>query len=117
MTRRANRHPQPSDRKEITMYRIRISAPVRRLAGALAALAGALLAAATAAPAAFALPRPPIGGGGRAAASPTVRVITGGMPGWQVALIAVGAALLAAAAAVFLDRTRATRRHQAAPGT
>ena len=32
------------------------------------------------------------------------------MAGWQVALIAVGAALAAAAAAVFLDRKLAGRR-------
>jgi hypothetical protein len=97
------------------MNRTHPSAPIRRLAGALATLAAALLAAATAAPAAFALPRPPIGGG-TTASPPTVQVI-GGMPGWQIALIAVGAALLAAAAAVFLDRARTARRHQAAPGT
>jgi hypothetical protein len=33
------------------------------------------------------------------------------MPGWQIALIAVGAALLAATLAVLLDRARA-RRHR-----
>ena len=37
-------------------------------------------------------------------------VVTGGMPGWQIALIAIGAALLAAAAAVLADRAWATRR-------
>ena len=36
-----------------------------------------------------------------------------GMAGWQIALIAVGAAILAAAVAVFLDRARA-RRHELA---
>ena len=36
-----------------------------------------------------------------------VQVITaGGMPGWQITLIAVAAALVAATAAVFLDRCR-----------
>jgi hypothetical protein len=34
----------------------------------------------------------------------------GGMPGWQIALIAVGAALLAAALAVLADRVLAARR-------
>jgi hypothetical protein len=50
---------------------------------------------------------------------PVQVVVAGGMPGWQIALIAIGAAILAAAAAVFLDRTRTrtARRHQAAPGT
>ena len=32
------------------------------------------------------------------------------MPGWQIALIAVGAALLAATAAVLLDRSRMARK-------
>jgi len=38
-------------------------------------------------------------------------VVTGGMPGWQITLIAVGAALLTAALAVLLDRARTARRH------
>ena len=37
-------------------------------------------------------------------------IVVGGMPGWQIALIAVGAALLAAAVAVLADRARAARR-------
>ena len=37
-------------------------------------------------------------------------VIVGGMPGWQIALIAIGAALLAATAAVLADRAWAIRR-------
>ncbi len=32
------------------------------------------------------------------------------MPGWQIALIAIGAALAAATTAVLLDRLRSTRR-------
>jgi hypothetical protein len=98
------------------MNRTRPFRPVRRLAGTLAALATTLLAtAATAAPAAFALPIPP-GGGGDGTLSPAVQtVIVGGMPGWQIALIAVTAAVLAAAVAVLADRARTTRRHQAAP--
>jgi hypothetical protein len=48
----------------------------------------------------------------------TVHVIsTGGMPGWQIALIALGAALLAAIVAVFLDRARATRRNAVTAAT
>ena len=42
-------------------------------------------------------------------------ISTGGMAGWQIALIAVGAALVAAAAAVLLDRKLAGRRR--APAT
>src|SRR5690348_15845829 len=99
------------------MNRIRSCRPVRRLAGVLAALATTLLAAAAASPAAFALPAPPMGGGDGTPPPPVQTVVAGGMPGWQIALIAIGAAIAAAAVAVFLDRARATRRHQAAPGT
>ena len=37
-------------------------------------------------------------------------VTVGGMPGWQITLIAIAAALAAATAAVFLDRVRTSRR-------
>jgi len=97
------------------MNRTRPFRTVRRLAGTLAALTATLLATATAAPAAFALPQPPMGGGDATPPPPAQTVVVGGMPGWQIALIAIGAALVAAAVAVFLDRARATRRHQAAP--
>ena len=43
-------------------------------------------------------------------------ITAGGMPGWQITLIAVAAALVAAAAAVFLDRARASRRSASATG-
>jgi hypothetical protein len=81
----------------------------------LAAVTGGLLAWAAAVPAAFAgIPVPgPDGGYGPAGPNPpaTVRVVTtGGMAGWQIALIALGAALVAAAAAVLLDRALAGRR-------
>ena len=81
---------------------------IRRILAAMATLAGALLALA-AAPAAYA-ELPPYGGG-PAGPHTTVRVITtGGMPGWQIALIAVGAALLAATAAVLVDHSRMARK-------
>ena len=41
-------------------------------------------------------------------------VAVGGMPGWQITLVAVGAALLAATVAVILDRARTIHRHAAA---
>ena len=45
-----------------------------------------------------------------------VRVVTaGGMAGWQITLIAVGAALAAAVIAVMLDRARAAHRKAAMP--
>jgi hypothetical protein len=108
-----SRQPNPNHHQEVTMNRTRRFHPVRRLVGSLAALATALLAAATAAPAAFALPEPPVGGDGTPLTVQTV--IVGGMPGWQIALIAAAAAVVAAAVAVILDRARTARRHQAAP--
>ena len=91
------------------------AARLRRVAAALAAVICAVLASAAVVPAASAMiPIPP--GGGPAVPAPVVRVVTaGGMAGWQIALIALGAALVAATAAVLLDRTRAAR--QAAPAT
>ena len=85
-----------------------------RLATVLAAVISGLLASAAAATAAFANPVP-VGDGGTIPLAPaTVQVSTGGMAGWQIALIAVGAALVAAAAAVFLDRKLAGRRRATA---
>jgi hypothetical protein len=78
----------------------------RRIFAAVATLAGAVLAFA-AAPAAFAERVPPPGQGSGIAPPPPVRVIAeGGMPGWQIALIALAAALVAATVAVLLDHAR-----------
>jgi len=41
---------------------------------------------------------------------PVHTVVIGGMPGWQIALIALGAALLAATAAVAVYRAWTARR-------
>ena len=94
--------------------------PIRRLAATLAGLGGALLAFAAIAPAALAqsFPSPPPGqvavlGPPRAGAPTTsyVRtVVIGGMPGWQIALIAAAAALFAVTVAVLADRAWAARR-------
>jgi hypothetical protein len=98
------------------MNRTRSFRPIRRLAGILAALATTLLATATAAaPAAFALPIPPVGGGDGTLSPPAQTIVVGGMPGWQIALIAIAAAVLAAAIAVLADRARTAHRHQPAP--
>jgi hypothetical protein len=81
---------------------------IRRIRAGLAALAGTVLALA-AAPAAFASLPPH--GGGPAGPPTTVRVIaTGGMPGWQIALIAAAAALAAAVVAVLADRAWTARK-------
>ena len=93
---------------------------LRRVIAALAAVTGGLLAWAAAVPAASAatavIPDPG-GASGTVPVTPAapVQVITVGMPGWQITLIALAVALVAATAAVFLDRTRA-RRSAAATG-
>jgi len=91
---------------------------IRRAIRLLAALASALLAVGTAAPAFAAGLRPPPGSLHSPPAPPattTHTVVVGGMPGWQIAFIAVSAAVLAATLALILDRARTARRHLAAP--
>jgi hypothetical protein len=107
---------------------------IRRGAGVLTGLACAWLGLAAAAPAAFAAGPPIPGPAGyiTPAAEPpglvkhhilpsghftgpvgkiTVHtIVIGGMPGWQIALIAVGSALAAATVAVLIDRAQAARR-------
>jgi hypothetical protein len=98
-----------NDHEEVAMNRIH---PIRRLVGILAGLAGALLALTAASPAALAVRVPPPGESRFHPARPsTVAVVAGGMPGWQIALIAIAAALIAAAVAVIVDRAWAARRH------
>ena len=87
------------------------AARLHRITAVLAAVTGALLAWAAAVPAASAAIIPVPDGAYGPAPAATVRVIAaGGMPGWQITLIAVVAALAAAAAAIFLDRARARRQ-------
>jgi len=89
---------------------------IRRFAAVLAVLAGALVA--FGATPAFAMHEPPPGSGSGITTSPVGTtppaevhtVVVGGMPGWQIALIAVVAALVAATAAVLADRARIARR-------
>jgi|SRR5690349_10094812 hypothetical protein len=92
------------------------TARLRRITAALAAAALGLLAWA-AAPAAFAQVPPPDDTSYGPVHGATVQVITvGGTPGWQIAVIAVAAALTAAVAAVLLDRARASRRSASSAG-
>ncbi len=50
--------------------------------------------------------------------APAVRtMVAGGMPGWQIVLIAIAASLVAAAAAVLADRARASRSRLSLTGT
>jgi hypothetical protein len=94
---------------------------IRRLVGVLTGLAAALAAAVAGAPAAFAATgtlappdpvlhepvAPPV-------LSHTHAAVTGGMAVWQIALIAVGAAVLGAVVAVLVERALAARRHRPA---
>jgi len=63
----------------------------------------------------------PVGDSGGSAAADTDpvtvvhTVVVGGMPGWQIALIAVLAALVTAFAAVLVERTRLARRRPVRP--
>src|SRR5262245_63718945 len=87
-----------------------VAARVRRIAAVLTAAGAGLLAWIAAVPAASASGPLPFGEGGnspgQAGPHSVIRIVQGGgMPGWQIAAIAVAAALVAAAAAVFLDRT------------
>jgi hypothetical protein len=87
---------------------------IRRAVAALAGLAVAVLGLA-AAPAAFARVMPPSGGSegfSPPAAVPAVTriVVVGGTPGWQIALIAAGTALIVGALAVLADRARTAHR-------
>jgi hypothetical protein len=102
---------------------------IRRICRSLSGLprrAGALLVSAAAAPAVLAavLPLPPGWNHrppmpleyiyGPVVKVPGHTVVVGGMPGWQIALIAAAAALQAAALAVIADRARPRRRRQMA---
>ena len=89
---------------------------IRRIAAILTALAASVLVILTGATAALAYPVPPAGGPAGPVQPPRVHtIVTGGMPGWQIALIAIGAAILTAALAVTLDRARNAHRRLPAP--
>jgi len=110
----------------------RIHRSVRVLAGLFAGAIAALAVGVTAALVTSASPppsqvgrrftlitiRPGNGLPGGTAASPAPApahpAISGGMPGWQITLIAIGTALLVAAVALLLDRARIARRRPTA---
>ena len=87
---------------------------LRRFAAVLAGLGVTMAAFAAAAAAASASTGmfPDNGGvdGGAGPVPVPQAVVVGGMPGWQIALIAIGAAVAAAVTAVLLDRMRSARR-------
>jgi hypothetical protein len=113
-------HP-PRQRSHLRAVARTPIAHLRRIAAALAVVICALLAPAAAVPAASAailVPNPHRAsrlGVLPSVPPPAIRVVTaGGMAGWQITLIAAGAA--AATAAVALDRALAARRTGQAPG-
>jgi hypothetical protein len=107
------RSHQPSARMTTRQAGTRLS----RLTTVLAAMISGLLASAAVVPAAFARVMPPPGEAYPGHVAPTSvpaqiqyrTIVASGMPGWQIALIAVGAALIAAALAVLADRKLASR--------
>ncbi len=97
-----------------------ISTRSRHTVGLLTALGAVLVTFASTATAALASGFPSPNGGGiydPVQTSTTVPVVTvvGGMPGWQIALIAIGAALVAAVCAVLAYRAWTARRPLTAP--
>ncbi|HXC83267.1 MAG TPA: hypothetical protein VNV62_15580 [Trebonia sp.] len=87
------------------------------LLAALTALGGTLVALAATGTAAMAsIAPPPDMGGSIVPPGPSQAQVTpalaGGMPGWEITLIAIGAALVAAVLAVLADRARSARRRQ-----
>jgi hypothetical protein len=113
---RQGSHPRVAARKPAARLRRIVVAVAAVICGVLASLA--IIPAASAATILIPLPDPG-GTAGPAGLTPvpaTVRIVTvGGMAGWQIALIALGAAVVAAAAAVVLDRVLAARRTASAP--
>ena len=93
-----------------------ITRHIHRLA-AVVAIAASALALAMAAPAMAATASVPHY---RQPVAPPAQVLVhtvtaGGMPGWQITLIAAAAAILAAIVAVAADRVLPARRHQTQP--
>ena len=98
----------------------RILRPAGLLGRAAAIVVGSMLALTAASPAAFATLVPPPGEGDSPVENvpPAVHTVTvGGTPGWQIALLAVGAAIVAAFIAILLDRVRTARRQQLSTNT
>ena len=80
----------------------------RSLGGLLAGLGVLVTALVATGSAALAMPVPGTDGEADVVQPPVVTVV-GGMPGWQITLIAVGAALVAAVLAVLADRAWSAR--------
>jgi hypothetical protein len=101
-----------NDHEEVAMNPIRA---ICRSAAILTGLAATLVSAVAVAPAALATVNPPGPGAHPRHPIPfpphAQAAVTGGTPGWQIALIALAAAVLATSVAVLINRARAVRRH------
>jgi hypothetical protein len=99
--------------EEVVMGHIRY---VRRAASVMVGIGASWLGLFLCAPSAWALIARPVGSGSSAALSPQPvpsavnTVVTGGMAGWQIALVAIAAAVFAAALAVLIDRHSRSHR-------
>jgi hypothetical protein len=98
----------------------------RHVVRVLAAFACTLLGLAASAPAAFGMRTglessggtpPPLSAGKDPTYALTHTVVTGGTPGWELALIITVASLLSAAIAVIAHRVRAAHRDRVVPAT
>jgi hypothetical protein len=112
---------QDQEPQEVVMNPIHI---IRRLTVLLAGLAATIVASIITASAAFATMPPPepalppgLNKHPPLAPAHVHAALAGGMPGWQIALIAVGAAVVAAVIAVLIDRAWTARRHVTASAT
>ncbi|HEY2126387.1 MAG TPA: hypothetical protein VGH77_04295 [Streptosporangiaceae bacterium] len=85
---------------------------ITRMLGILAGVGGALLGILITGSAALAYDVP--ARGGATGPPPPPVIASSGMAGWQITLIAVGAALLASVLAVVADRSWLARRHRSA---
>jgi hypothetical protein len=88
---------------------------IRRALSVIGVAGGSLLGFVLFAPSAYARVMPaPVGTSSGVSPQPVPplvhTVVTGGMAGWQIALIAIGAALLTATLAVLADRARGSQR-------
>jgi MFS family permease len=93
----------------MNVFKLRRTRRLGALFAGLGVLVATLVATGTAA---LAMQVPPdVTSGGVQPPPPPLAV--GGMPGWQITLIAVGAALVAAVLAVLADRVRSARRRPA----
>jgi len=109
---------QPAPKKHARQLLLRIVAAIMIIVLVIATAGWGLLALAAPAPAKAAtmiIPGPPPADPAPQIPAHIHTAVVGGMPGWQIALIAASSAVLAAILAVAADRVRAMRRHVPAP--